>query len=117
MSTKLAQKICIHGTPSEICAIARAAIHAGLSDHQSILLARVALEISKNNGGHDVESVAKGIVRQARIEHSETYPNGKWAELIHRYADWRYMSEDEPRARAWSTPLLDSSYNIKEAQS
>lgn len=43
--TKLAVKISMHGVEPEICAIARAAVKAGLSDIQSVLLARIPMHI------------------------------------------------------------------------
>lgn len=114
--TKLAAKISMHGVEPEICAIARAAVKAGLSDSQSVLLARIALIVSTGSDCLAVPSVAKSIERTARSEHAANHPNGKWAELAKRYPDrWMYMDADSSEARSWSTPMLDSSYNIREA--
>jgi hypothetical protein len=113
--TTLAYRISMHKAPAEIVAVARAAQRAGISVEQSVLLARIALIISQRGDCQDVRGVVNGIERQARTEHAANHPNGKWATLIRRYTNWAYMDGDSKLARAWSTPMLDSSYNIAEA--
>jgi hypothetical protein len=107
--TKLANKISIHGSAvatKEIVAVARAAIRAGISEHQAILLARAAVIIAQRSDAEDLRIVADGIVRQARREHAANHPNGKWARLFARHgeASGIFMDANSKEARAWSEP-------------
>ena len=104
--TTLAQKISIHIAPTNIVTIARAAIRAGLSETQAILIARMALEIQRRSDAEYAPNIASGIVRQARKEHATNHPNGKWARLFIRHGEAKalFMDGDSKEARAWSEP-------------
>lgn len=80
----LKYKINIHGAKPEICALARAAMKAGLSEPMAILLARMA-ERHDSGTGEDTSRIAAGYIRQMRAEHAAKHPNGKWAILQRRY--------------------------------
>jgi hypothetical protein len=104
--TTLAYKISIHKAPSDIVAVARAAIRAGLSEEQAVLVARTALIVSQGGDAEDTRYTADGIIRQARKEHAAKYPNGKWARLFARHGEAAsiFMDANSDVARAWSQP-------------
>jgi len=104
--TTLAYKISIHKAPSDIVAIARASLRAGLSESQAILIARAALIVAQRSDAEDVRTVADGICRQARREHAANHPNGKWARLFARHGEAAsiFMDANSDVARAWSQP-------------
>jgi len=106
MTSKLAQKISIHIAPTEIVAVARAAMRAGLSESQAILVARMALEVARHSDAEYAPNIAAGIVRQARREHAAKHPNGKWARLFARHGEAKalFMDGDSKEARDWSQP-------------
>lgn len=104
--TTLAQKISIHIAPTEIVAVARAAIRAGLSETQAVLVARMALEVARHSDAEYAPNIASGIVRQARKEHAAKHPDGKWARLFARHGEAKalFMYGDSNEARSWSKP-------------
>ncbi len=113
---QLSYAITINGCKPEIVAIARACMRAGLSEVQSILIARLA-RTAECQFDWDVMRIAQGIRAQARTEHAEGNPRGKWTVLSRRYPqDWGHMANDDPRTAAWANHQLDNSYITREAQ-
>lgn len=116
---KLANKISIHPVSKDIVAVARAAIRAGLSEHQAALVARIALIVSQRSDAEDTRIVTDGIVRQARKEHAANHPNGKWARLFARYGEATaiFMDANSDIARAWSQPHAEGTkaYYLEKA--
>jgi hypothetical protein len=104
--SKLANKISIHTVPADIVAVARAAMRAGLSEYQAVLVARLALVVAQRSDAEDARVVTGGIVRQARREHAANNPNGKWARLFARHGEAAaiFMDANSDVARAWSQP-------------
>lgn len=116
---KLANKISIHTASADIVAVARAAIRSGLSEHQAIMVARIALVIAQGSDAEDTRYVAGGIIRQARREHAANYPNGKWARLFARHGEAAaiFMDANSKVARDWAEPHAEGTraYYLEQA--
>jgi hypothetical protein len=117
--TTLAQKISIHPVSKEIVAVARAAKRAGISEEQSILVARMALEIAYGGDAEYAPNIAAGIVQQARREHAAKHPNGKWARLFARHGEAKslFMDANSETARNWHQPHAEgtAAYYLEKA--